>query len=330
MIELMVAAAITALIAGALVTVASNAALIWKRGTSVLSVDNRANFILNQLETDLSSIIWYPGNPGNRQRAFFAEIRDFNPPSWTMVDSNRHWGGVTTNATYMRPSGSSSLDLNDPDLTARRYGRAGLHLGFLARTQDGNTPGVLDMYDFSPRNVPTFIAYQIVRQEESWGVMKNVRYRLYRSVVRPGYSSDTSKVSFYQIGTDIRAATNPDDYRFVPGTLPNAMNDDPFHPASIEIPHPNMVLAEGVVDFGMVAYDEDGIEIPYNATPEIASGDIADIRSVVIFIRLLTDEGAQLLSQYEVNGGEDDWWDDVVIPNSKVYTRRIPIRVGTY
>lgn len=325
MIELMVAAAITALIAGSLVTIAANSAQVWKRGSSVLQMDNRANFIFSQLESDISSIVWYPGD---RARAFFAEVRDFIPSSWSVNHEDRHWGGLT-NQTNLR-AGADSLDLTATNLRDLRFGRAGLHLGFLARTQDGNNPRVLSMFEHGPKNLPTFVSYQIVRQEEAWGGMLNSRYRLYRSVVRPGYSSDTSFSSFYETGTNLTDTSG--NYRNVT-SVSSDMDSDPFHPFSIEIPHPNMVLAEGVVDFGMVAYDADGQEINYvpdGSSMIIDSGDIGSIRSVVIFIRLLTDEGIQLLSQHEINGSNGDWWDDIVLPNSKVFVRRIPIRAMPY
>src|SRR5690606_11554191 len=153
-----------------------------------------------------------------------------------------------------------------------------------------------------------FVAYQVVRQEEQWGAMTTVRYRMYRSVARPGYSTDTTKLSAYELGNDIR------NYR--PTGLASMTNsDDPFDPGTIEIPHPSMVIADGVVDFGMIAYDAEGNQINFvnnSGVYSIPNNELAHIRSITIFIRLLTEDGAQLLSQYELSGGEDlNWWDDI-------------------
>lgn len=321
-IELMAAAIITALIGAALVMVASNATILWKRGTGVMSIDNRANFVLDILEKDLGSIIWNVNNP---EEGFEARIRNntSNLTAWRYTDTSgsgsRGWEGL--NSTHLRPTGSSSLVLTG-DILNRRFGQGGIQLTFIARTSDGDSPRIMGMAPEGPQHLPTMISYQIVRQEESWGPMKNSWYRLFRSVVRPGPQeggSEGEEDNFYKLGADL---TNS---KYRPTSLSH--KNDRFHPETLSIPHPDMVLADGIVDFGIVAFNEKGEEIPYQSNEVISSNDILKIRSVVVLIRLLTEDGVQALSQYEANGGTGDWWDDVVIPNSKVYLRRIPIRV---
>lgn len=320
MIELMVAAAITALIAGALVTVASNAALVWKRGTGSLSIDNRANFVLNQIEKDLGSIIWYPGNVN---RGFIAEVRDTTPSWWNVTSTHR-----------TRPNSESLEVSGNTDVAQRRFGEGGTLLAFLARTQDGNTPEGMGMFSYSPKNLPTIVSYQMVREEEEWeldggGSVENVRYRLYRSVVRPGITNAGAGVldNFYNVGTNLQ------DTIYHPAGPADMDPTDPFDPGTVSIPHPLMVIADGVVDFGIAAYDSTtGEEIEFNTSGGLLPlGNSQQIGMVTVFVRLLTEEGILLLSQHEVPpAGNDEWWRDVVLPNSKVFTRRIPIRVGMF
>jgi len=320
LIELLVAAAITAVLGLALVTIASNATTIWRSSTGNMSADNRAVLILNQIERDLSGIIF---DQQDITRVFDVRVRVGAAPSWEFAQGVR--GGL-------RPTNVASRDLTSNPPFLRRF-QSGVHLTFLARSQDADYPIAMGMPTWSPPNLSTFISYQIVRDEQNFSDagtdLYATRYNLYRSVIRPGpadinLASVDPSDNVYDIGPDLSLPI------YSPTSRPS--NADPFSPGRIEYPHPTMLLAENVVDFGIVFYDANGTELfpvgEENMSNLVSQADNGNYPAfAMVVIRLLTEEGARLLSGVEVrNVGLDTRWWDIVERHSRVYTRMVMIR----
>jgi type II secretory pathway pseudopilin PulG len=332
LLELVVASVITMILSGALVMLSSGAASAWRTGAGALSTDNRANAILSQIEQDIGGLILYSKMMGavdaGARGSLRIQIRNSTmPASWT----------GPANADNMRPAGSS-LELSDDRIANWRFGRYSTDFRLLTRAADGDSnPQLMGMADWAPPNLPTVVGYQVVRQADDgtsgFTGMPQVYYRLYRSVVRPAPvgSAITNPVfngmNVFELanGTDVENTA----YSNQPSPL------DPFAPGTLEYPHRNMMLADGVVDFGIVLYGKDyDSSDPSESeifpdgggnldTSTLASLD-GNIAYILVYVRILTEQGATILSRKELDGQGGDWW-NIVNTNSKVYTRLIPV-----
>ncbi len=336
LLELVVAALITVMISTALLMLSSGAARTWQISSGSMSMDNRAHVILSQIEQDLRGLVLYDklsssGASLGARGSIHAHIRLERPPSWI--------GDLSSSNS--RPV-SDSLVLAG-NLQNWRFGTYSSDIRFLARVTDGRSnPQLMGMAAWAPPNLPTMVGYQVVREVEvgAGGAdgLSDIHYRLYRSVVRPAPASNaliTSDSRFglmntYEQGYDIEATA----YSAIPFV------DDPFAPGTLRRPHRNMMLADGVVDFGIVLYGPD-YEVDDPSSSEIypdysgAGNELntsnmgllaldPNIGYILVSVRLLTEEGAMILSRKEVTDQGGEWW-DIVIANSKVYTRLIPV-----
>lgn len=188
------------------------------------------------------------------------------------------------------------VDLSFSDISQCRFGRGGVWLRMIGRSVD---PG-------EQVSAPSAIAYQIVRRPYSSGDVP--RYGLYRSVVEP----KATLAAGYGIGVPMAAAY----------ATPNS--SAPGLAGNITSPHGDQLIAGDVIDFGVRVYDTVGAPIFPDADPVYSHA--ARIARVEIFLRILTPQGALLISGIE-SGKPGDWW-NVALANSDTYSASVPILVA--
>jgi hypothetical protein len=183
-------------------------------------------------------------------------------------------------------------------------------------------------------SAPVAVGYQIVRRATSGNEARSTdrRYLLHRSEVLPTTTFSTG----YDLGL---AAYNP------------TRNTAAFgNAAEIRCPTINSVIGENVVDFGVRLYVRDAAAadglrrvFPVNnnatnyaaKTPPGVTGATDPFPEVIdVMVRVLTDEGARVLAGYEATPqrvtaatgrtAQQYWW-DIVLANSQVFTRRIVV-----
>jgi hypothetical protein len=189
------------------------------------------------------------------------------------------------------------------------------------------------------------VAYQIVRRATT-ATPTNLdrRYLLHRTEVRPAATS-AARSGTLQAGFNITAGA----YQ------PAANTAQPRDPAEIRYPTLNSVLAENVIDFGVRGYvyvsdattglrqltrifpsANNDLTHTANLPARVANaaGDYTNCfpEVVDVMVRVLTDEGARLIAGYEANPQrltapvgrtpQQYWW-DLAMANSQVFTRRI-------
>jgi len=300
-IELLVAATITVVIAGLMLTVVVNVLNSWTRSHGSLEAEAQARFALDQLTSDLQGALFR--NDGNVWLAA------------TVVD------GTTTSGLWVGAASAkpSSLDLMDTrsglpapgQFADARFGIAGVWLRFIAARSASPATA-------AQPSSPVAVGYQIIRRIPL-GTTGEAHYLLYRSEVTPantfaaGYNLDPATGGYV-------TASNID------GTVGNLIK-----------PPDLRVIADNVVDFGLrlytrntatgslsLIYPVSATDLQHLAKAPPSAATVADRFPEVadVMIRVLTAEGVRQLAALEAGKTTADWW-TVVTANSKVFTRRI-------
>lgn len=355
-VELLVATAITAVLAALLITITSGVMGVWNRSRGALTTSNQVKLALDQLATDLEgAIVRSDGNVW-----FAASILETNNPAVTTTTAelrdDRNWIVSGTGSTRIKPESdpasprfdARNLVLNAPSIEDCAFGRAGVWLRFFT-VRAGSNDGVDNL------SVPVAVAYQICRRRVGAGSDDQLAYMLYRSAVRGSGSGTGQDGGVVQIG-----------YNLDPGagnaySTPSGRDGDP---GNVVRPNANQVLAMNVVDFGVRLYVREGgfLRLVFPAQPSASEADprvgtpsspastaarpaelahfyssdpVAFVAAdayrhvkpdiVDVMVRVLTDEGVARLQAYEAGVIAGDWW-DIVLAHSRVYTRRIEIR----
>lgn len=350
-LELVVAVGITALIAGFGVAALSGVSGFWSRSTGRISAESQARYVLDQLATDLQSALYQDDG-----KTWMAATIPAN------TTSNTLWSNANTTGTAIKPAntaagvGAPSLqaiangNLADNSSTSPRFGVAGTWLRFFTskRGTNATTNATVTAENVS---APTAVSYQILRRA-STATANNLdrRYFFHRAEVRPtGTGTGANQLGTLQVGFDITAAA------YQPAS---SSGTPPVRsPSEIKFPTLNTVLAENVIDFGVRLY----IYVPSDTTGQpvltqifpSSNTDLAHTATlpprvlnsannytncfpevVDVMVRVLTDEGARILAGYEAapqrlllpagsgRTAQQYWW-DLAIANSQVFTRRI-------
>jgi len=259
-IELLVAASITVILAGLLITVTTGVLTAWNRTTGRLSTHNQAKLALDQIANDLQSLVFR--KDGNVWLA--ATIQADQSGAGEAGPST----AVVWNPSYSVPSGgfgkpdsvaagtASSLVLAPPsrNLADYRFGHAGVWLRFFTREPDSNG-------DINNVAVPRAVAYQISRipvQRNGANTpvaapqdYPDLRWALFRTRVRQtpfaGASIQASNRSSLGVGYNIVAS----EYNTT-GTGGANIAD----PGNLRRPDKYAdLLANNVVDFGVRVYE---------------------------------------------------------------------------
>ena len=340
LLELLVAAVITAVLAGFIVVIVSNVSGFWTRTAGKLSTEAQARLVLDQLTQDLSSAVYR--DDGN---------------DWMAVDvlgatgTSGLWQPAAANA---KPAGGVSLAMTAPKLADARFNTAGVWLRFFTSKRGNNL--ATDATTFS---APVAVGYQIIRRFSAPSALNTrTAYVLHRAEARPATAG--GRIGVLDAGYNITAAAYTTS---TAGTNNGATTGDP---RSIQVPGSrsnfSSVIADNVIDFGVRCYVRDGTQasglrlvfpaanetgtasnaanarlrarLPANTVTDSSNYNFVMPAVVDVMVRILTDEGARLIGTFEqansplllpagVNA-QQYWW-QLATANSQVFTRRIVI-----
>ena len=350
-IELLVAAAITAVLAGIVIAMVGNVSISLARTSGRLNASAQARLALDQLALDLQSALFR--DDGNVW--FAANILD------TTGNATGLWTAAQTVANAKPAGAAGSFDFAATraglavtgQFADTRYGLAGVWLRFFTTSRGSNsatTPPTI--------SAPVAVGYQIIRRRPSANPQNaSTAYLLHRAEARPAASNGRPGV--LESGYDITAAAYTTS---TAGTNNGSITGDP---RSIQVPgsatNLDAVMADNVIDFGVRCYVRDatfpgGLRLifPANAGGQPVGNAATRLRGTLpssapvtagnfnlhfpdvvdVLIRVLTDEGAQLIAnmekappvpatrppQYATNAA---WWWAVADAYSQVFTRRI-------
>lgn len=301
LIELLVALGVTALLVSMMLTIVVNVMGGWNRSSGSLSSGNQARMILDIMGRDIQSAIMKRNGD-----VWFAATIQANGVGDAWSNSSK----PTTVRLPSIPAVGDPLPSLEDEYT---FGQAGVWLRFIA-----SIPGTNTGTDLS---APRAVSYQIKRRSVS-GASAEQGYMLYRSEVS---SADTFNNGY------------------------NLYNNV-YYNGLLKDPGATDVIANNVVDFGirclkrnaagqLVLIFPDSVDgsptASFAATSDTAkvgqgaaeAAPVRDFPSVVeIYVRILTEEGAQLAANLEANVITTPTWDDIVSQHSRVYTRRIEIK----
>jgi len=344
LVELLVAAGITALLAGFLAVVVGDVAGYWTRTSGRLTTEAQARIVLDQLTLDLQSAQF--ADNGNTWLAANVQSVTNNIPGWVSNDQT---------PARAKPTGQISLSMNAADFAAdsNRFGVAGTWLRFFttARGTNQNTGAAPFAVNAS---APVAVSYQIVRRvaSTSLNAAAKRRYLLHRSLVRP--AANGTSIGTLEAGFNITAP---------PYTTAGAGNTGATgDPRTVRAPTLDSVLADNVIDFGVRFYVRDAaaptglrLVFPANAAGAPANTPLTYLANVPpggngtdsfanrmpevvdVSVRILTDQGADLINGYEAITQrvfaptapavtpQQYWW-NLALANSRVFTRRIVLR----
>ena len=339
LIELIVAMAITAALAATIVSVVSNITKFWSRTSGRASAEAQGRFVLDQLTLDLQSALYR--DDGNTWLAVTI------PPNTNQTTLGL-WSNTGTTGNAIKPANAagSLLGISTGNLADARFGIAGAWLRFFTTKRGSNPLTSTATTTASNTSAPVAVGYQIVRRATSSTSPNNTdrRYLLHRAEARPAALSPARNGTL-QAGFDIVSTV------YQPQSGSGVAANDP---AEVKYPTLNSVIAENVIDFGVRMYvyvpDADGAlqltrifptsasDLAHAATlpPRIpdADGNYTSCFPEVIdvMVRILTDEGARLLFNYETGRltapqgvtAQAYWW-QLAVANSQVFTRRIVV-----
>lgn len=320
LLELLVAVAITLLLAGLMVAVTANVTSLWRRQQAATTQAIAARQVLDQLERDLQ-----------------AAVHRRDDQRWLAVDLLEDAAALTNHGWLLgagptKPGGGGSLRPLPPadsrgvrHLEAARFGLSGAWLRFVSTNTE------------SGASLPTVIAWQVARRPVTGNPVATnpapVRYSLYRSAVAPDEA--------LAAGWDVLAPA----YGSTSNTPSSATSTAYRQPRNVTNPSHANLIASNVVDFGCWLYarapDGDLVRI-YPASEgdrsdyAIGQSTANDSRFPVvadILVRILSEEGAAQIEAMETGrvqrpaefATDAAWWWSVVEANSAVFTRRIEV-----
>ena len=341
LIEVLVAAALTAVLAAVALAAVSGVLSHWNRTAGRLATAAEARLVLEQLAQDLQGAIFR--SDGN---------------IWLVVtiaaDTNLsgQWRAAGRPA-QAKPGNThpGTLALAAPSIEEARFGVAGVSLRFFTTKLDTNT-GAADL------SAPVAVGYQIIRQNVTASTTSEQRYMLFRAEVRRTRTAGGAAGTF-EAGYNLDPAA-------VLATAYMAPSGTAGDPGNLIRPPLGSVLADNVIDFGVRLYLREGGDLRLvfpaapataggmpvggaftNATPPasetrhlaVSTGPAADdyyrhaFPDVVeAMIRVLDEEGARLLAAYEAGRFQPpagitpaDYWWALAEAHSQVFTRRIAI-----
>jgi hypothetical protein len=218
-IELLVAATVTSLLAALLLGLAAQVLKMWNRTAGVLQAGNQARLVFDQLEQDLPGAcfrtdggVWLAATVQPDQTG--AGDAGLANASW-----NAGAGGCMKPGNSQAGTAGSSLNLAPASgrIEDCRFGMAGIWLRFFTAQSDTNGGQLQNV------SAPRAIAYQIVRLRAA-ATNAAYHYNLYRSQVRPGGTANAT----FSLGFDL----------FMPATAnPSYNRADGVDPAQCEPDH---------------------------------------------------------------------------------------------
>lgn len=353
-VELLVASAVTMVIAVIMIGLISNILSGWTRLSGSLSTGSQARLVLELMAEDLQNSFYEAD--GNIWLA--ATVLHDDGVDLGTVGNSQAWSTDQQNVVTRKPLQDSfdflrllpdSDGVNnespapfDAQTMAWRYGAGGTWLRFFTAAAAASGPG-----GSSRDQLPRAVAYQIVRRPITTAPDSEIRYMLYRSTV----SAENTMETGYHLGHNV--LTNPTlfpptglYYKPVAGS--GTIDDPgPGTPGTITRPRRDAVIANDVIDFGVRFYVRDSVGnldlvFPVVSKPTLGSPDrhyfagllpngvenpLPDVAD--IFIRLLTPEGAKLIRNHEAlpsgMNPTSTWW-EIAEAHSQIFVRRVQLR----
>jgi prepilin-type N-terminal cleavage/methylation domain-containing protein len=269
LLELLVAATITALLAGFLAVVVGDVAGFWSRTSGRLTTEAQARIVLDQLTLDLQSAHFE--DDGNTWLAATVQNAPGGIPNWISNDQN---------PARAKPATALSLNMIAADFSsdANRFGVAGTWLRFFTTARGTNLAPVA-----VNASAPVAVSYQIVRRIASSATTTAAarRYLLHRAQVRPALNG--TALGTLEAGQNITATAYT---RTTPaaGNTGNVVGD----PRTVRAPTLDSVIADNVIDFGVRLYVRDAATVgglrlvfPANSDGAPANTPLTDRKSVV-------------------------------------------------
>jgi type II secretory pathway pseudopilin PulG len=341
LLELLLAASLTALLAGLLLAVVSSTMDHWNRTEGRLRAAAEARLGLDLLAQDLEAAIFRAD--GNVWLA--ATIL----PGTTL---SGQWRSATV-STQGKPGNAypGTLNLGPSSWEDARFGIAGVWLRFFTTKADSNASA-------TELPAPVAVGYQIIRQNITSSATAEQRYLLFRAEVRRTKSS-TGAAGVFESGYDLDPAASPATAYMGPsGTTGDAGN--------LLRPPLGAALVDNVIDFGVRLYAREGenLRLVFPATPaSLGSAPAAGTLTTAappsgetehlarsaspaandayahvfpdvaeVMLRVLDEEGARLIASYEAGrlhppagiSAADYWW-TLATAHSQVFTRCVAI-----
>ncbi len=334
-IELLVAVAITAAMSAIMLAMTTNIMSSWTRASGSLSAQTQARTALDYLQRDL-------------ERAIFR--RDGN--IWfavdTLSDPNVWQAGV--NGKPVNPSAGAPDSDWDPEQD--RFGWAGVWLRFFTSDPDVNAVSYQIVRRTVTSSTQSRSRYMLYRARAGSGNTFGAGYNIVDGDYNPGTNvgSDGSGTTagtageVQQPNRESLLASNVVDFGIrlfwrtpeSPGVATSPMRymeifPDPGGMGDAQLAHRSPPLPgatprpQDFTDNNPGAYNYSNPEetIAGRATPGNASSRIPNMAEVSL--RVLTDEGAKILANYEEGQIEGDWW-EIVEEHSKLFTRRVVLQ----
>ena len=311
---------ITVLLAGLMLAVVGGTLNLWHRTQDNFSTAAEAKLVLDMIERDLQAAVF------RRDSGTWLAVDVSNTPASLTI---RGW----LTAAAMKPAGSESQRLvpeaaagATPSISEARFGLSGAWLRFISTNVE------------SGGSLPVAVSYQIARRPLSGGISAGtvaaVRYSLFRAAV--------SEQNTFTGGNDVTVAAYASA-----SVSPAATRSD----ATLTNPNTVDALATNAVDFAVWLYVRDGTgglrrifpadnsDLTHSAHDTGAAPDASRFPDAAdIMVRILTEQGATLLTEMENGSGrlrrpaayatDAEWWWAVVEANSRVYTRRVEVKGG--
>jgi len=318
LLELLVAMTITLILAGLMLAVLTNTLRLWQRTQEDFSASSSASLALDLIERDLRAAV-FRKDGGTWLACDVIDAPALLAPHGWLIQTGMKPAGTESRRLIPEP-----VDAATPLIANVRFGLSGAWLRFLSTNVE--TDGSL----------PMAVSYQIVRRPVSGAVASSnpaeTRYTLFRSAV----GSDAT----FATGNDVTAP----GYAGI-STTPSASRN----PKTLMNPNSSDALATNVVDFGVWLhlrnsdgtlrriFPADNDDLVHAARDSGGAADPNRFPEVVdVMVRILSDQGADLISEMETGGAhlnrpaqyESDaaWWWGVVESHSRVYVRRIVLR----
>ena len=319
LLELLVAATISLILAGVMLTIVAHTLALWQRTQNSSAASAQAMLALDLIERDLQASVfrtdggtWLSVNVINGSLSLV-------PHGWLTAAAMKPATGVSQRLVP---------DLGDglaPLITNARFGLSGTWLRLVTTNVEAEG------------SLPVAVSYQMTRRPVSGSIaasnVAEVRYSLFRSAV--------STSATFTTGNDV-TASGYGSSSVTPAAARNAR--------TLTNPNTSDVLATNVVDFGVWLYvreagtdnlrrifpaDNEDLAHAALGVPASPDGDrFPDVADVMI--RILSDRGAVLLEELEIGGGhvarpstyatDAEWWWGIVETNSHVYVRRAAVK----
>lgn len=288
LVELLVAATITVVIAVIALQVVVSASTHGRRIQGRLSAENRARAVFDWLERDLHG----------------AEIPE-NTGGWLKVTALRERGVGDSWMSGTKPAGKSWAPTAE-SLAEARFGVAGCWLRLVTslpgrERTDGEAAG------------PGAVAYQLIRSALNADGTE-VRYRLFRSEIPPSVTLASGcdlGAAAYGVGGTGGELANPAVNRVL---------------AENVIDFGVRIFSRSIRGDLELSFPKEPGSVDYSVG-RFGDGETAEPapRVVDVMIRVLTEEGAERVAALESGRIAGDWW-DVALANSYVFTQRIALQ----